>query len=79
MSRRYHQTPGARSAFWDRTAADSLDDLDDLVVRVIEALAAANHSLAQQADDEFCDVENDSQKKAWLAVYGPLTDVLPES
>jgi hypothetical protein len=54
------------------------DELLDLQVEVLEALEEANHPsfAAANADPALRDDASDGQRKAWLAIYGPLTNVL---
>jgi hypothetical protein len=53
------------------------NELIDLQAKVLEALEDANHPSFAAADNDKAINDNatDSQRKAWLAVYGPLTDV----
>lgn len=53
------------------------DALIDLQIRVLDALEAAGHPnfAAANDDDALGDDASASERKAWLAIYGPLTDV----
>ncbi len=51
------------------------DQLLDLMVEVLDALEGTPHHAAANADPALDDMATDSQRKAWLAIYGPLTDV----
>lgn len=52
------------------------DQLLDLMVEVLEALEGTSHHAAANADPALDDMATDSARKAWLAIYGPLTNVL---
>jgi len=54
------------------------DELLSLMGDVLDALEDAGHPAFAAADRDpaMKDSATDSQRKAWLAVYGPLTDVL---
>ena len=49
----------------------------DLQSKVLDALEAAKHPSfkAANTDKAIGDYATISQRKAWLAIYGPLTDV----
>ncbi len=51
------------------------DQLFDLMVEVLDALEGAPHHAAAVTDPALDDMATDSQRKAWLAIYGPLTNV----
>ncbi len=55
---------------------DQTDELEDLQLKVIYALEKTDPALAEKAEEEIHDMDTDSQRKAWLAIYGPLTDIL---
>ncbi len=59
-------------------AVINADELLDLQCKVIQALEDANHPALEAAMDDngLNDGATSSQKKAWLAIYGPLTNVL---
>ena len=54
------------------------DELEDLMVKVLTALETSTHPsfAAANADSAINDMAGDSAKLAWLAIYGPLTNVL---
>ena len=54
------------------------DRLIDLQAKVLEALESTGHPEFQAADSDRAlrDMASISERKAWLAIYGPLTSVL---
>jgi hypothetical protein len=56
------------------------DELIDFQSRVLDALEANEHPQAEAAYDDSATKDNatSSQRKAWLAIYGPMTDVLTD-
>jgi hypothetical protein len=76
--RHSHGQPGPDGSFWDRDMTPMDDDaLIDLQIEVLDALETADHPqfAAANSDRALRDGASASERKAWLAVYGPLTGV----
>ena len=58
-----------------RPTFDRTDELMELQVSVLNALEAAGDPsyASANADSALNDSASDQQRKAWLAIYGPLT------
>jgi hypothetical protein len=74
--RNSHPCPGSGDKFWERTAPKNV--LIDLMVDVLDALETAGHPEFEAADHDpaLRDDATDEQRRAFLAIYGPLTNVL---
>ena len=65
--------------FEDRnTPEDETDRLIALQSKVLDALEAAEHPQYEAAEEDRAlrDAASLAERKAWLAIYGPLTNVL---
>ena len=59
----------------EKNYADS-EELIDLQAKVLDALEADGHPqfTAADTDPALKDRATDSERRAWLAIYGPLTE-----
>jgi hypothetical protein len=75
MSRKYHSFDPETFFAGRENLTD--DVLIDLQCQVLNALESTGHPEFAKADRDpaLKDNATDSERKAWLAIYGPLTDV----
>jgi hypothetical protein len=59
---------------------DEVDDLLSLQCKVLDALEESGHPefAAADSDPALKDAATKAERKAWLAIYGPLTNVLTD-
>jgi len=69
--------PNATPSWEGESRPMDADELLDLQVQVLNALEAAGHPEydAANSDRALQDNASDSERKAWLAIYGPMTNV----
>jgi hypothetical protein len=74
--RNSHPGHGSGDKFYEHTAPKNV--LIDLMVDVLDALEASGHPEFEAADHDpaLRDDATDEQRRAFLAIYGPLTNVI---